>query len=970
MADEDPIITQCRSRLGALISGKWRLDALIGVGGMAAVYAATHRNGSVAAIKLLHHEIASNEHVRSRFLREAYIANKVGHPGTVQVLDDDLDEATGAAYIVMELLKGSTVESKAEKSGGRLPVDETLEIAEQTLAVLEAAHAKEIVHRDLKPENLFITSDGVVKLLDFGIARLREDNAKRTQTGMVMGTPAFMAPEQAMGRWSDVDARTDIWAVGATMFTLLSGAIVHEGETAGEIQVAAATRPARSLARIMRDAPVELVRLVDRALAYERDQRFQDAQSFRAELSKVRVQLRGEKPATSLKADSARATSPKGIAVQPQTSDSNRKKTYCLYDGYDPGTATKGDVERLVKVFSLIDRAFSGQDQYGDTHPETKRRFDEAFRETSSALISCDDALGWNINPYSFYIQDTPIWEPNEPLNRIPYQLFADGVRLMGFGPGLDEEQFKRWLRLITLDPATEMSPEDDLVTLLWDASFEDIFYQAIDSFSEGDQEQRVQFEEKRRQIVASALAKPEAEIARAWTSEQSHRSQRPSVEAKNSQIRRFLQRGQPTDAEAVARAADLELEKDVGRDKTVSLLTVDQSTQALLAARLEPDINAISERFVLAAAQAFIAASAAGDASAVAEPLRRAVDGLSRGAPIKAMEMLRTLREAMDIEGQPEETERLRGAIADALLSPETLTEVLASLPEEQDPIYADYLNEVTYILSHLEGLHISIVLESLLGSHASELQSIVLLYVERVGKGHELQVAALFPRAGVELSLSLVRALARLGTAQAKQAIVQAAKSPHALVRIEALSYVEGASSVQLRNEMRALLEDRDLEVRLAALRAMETYRIGAAGPFLVLRICAAEFYKLPFEEKRQALKSLCTLRPKRAEEVCIQLLSESKLIRTRGFEETRELAALFLAEVASTNPALFLLEEVAKGSKWAYSRPLRQAAQTALDRLAERANQYMDSQAQDASRSNAHSNSKQAKGARGDP
>ena len=95
MVEEDPTVAHCRTRVGQLISGKWRLDALIGVGGMAAVYMATHRNGSVGAIKLLHDEVATNTEVRERFLREAYIANKVGHPGTVKVLDDDVDDEVG-----------------------------------------------------------------------------------------------------------------------------------------------------------------------------------------------------------------------------------------------------------------------------------------------------------------------------------------------------------------------------------------------------------------------------------------------------------------------------------------------------------------------------------------------------------------------------------------------------------------------------------------------------------------------------------------------------------------------------------------------------------------------------------------------------------------------------------------------------------------------------------------------------------
>jgi serine/threonine-protein kinase len=152
MEGEDPLVTVCRQRVGRLVGGKWRLDALIGVGGMAAVYMATHRNGSMAALKILHDEVSLNKEVRERFLREAYIANKVNHPGTVRVLDDDKDEE-GTPYIVMELLRGESVEGKATKAGGRLSVAETLEILDQTLAVLEAAHQQTIVHRDLKPEN-------------------------------------------------------------------------------------------------------------------------------------------------------------------------------------------------------------------------------------------------------------------------------------------------------------------------------------------------------------------------------------------------------------------------------------------------------------------------------------------------------------------------------------------------------------------------------------------------------------------------------------------------------------------------------------------------------------------------------------------------------------------------------------------------------------------------------------------------
>jgi serine/threonine-protein kinase len=275
---EDELAERCRSRVGTVLNGKWRLDRLLGVGGMAAVYLATHRNGKEAAVKVLHAEISRSADIRERFLREGYAANRVKSGGAVSVFDDDVAE-DGSAYLVMEYLEGETLEARRERKGGRLPADEVLAIVDQVLGTLAAAHAQGIVHRDLKPENLFLTHSGAVKILDFGIARLVEPSKQKsaTQTGSLMGTPAFMPPEQARGRWSEVDGRTDLWAIGATMFMLLSGRYVHEAETVNEAIAMAVTQPARSLASVAPEVPGSVGRLVDRALAYEKEQRWADA---------------------------------------------------------------------------------------------------------------------------------------------------------------------------------------------------------------------------------------------------------------------------------------------------------------------------------------------------------------------------------------------------------------------------------------------------------------------------------------------------------------------------------------------------------------------------------------------------------------------------------------------------------------------------------------------------------------------
>jgi serine/threonine-protein kinase len=278
-ASLDPLTERARARIGTTLRSKWRLDVLLGVGGMASVYAATHRNGTRAAVKLLHAELSVNEEVRARFLREGYVANAVGHDSAVKVLDDDTTD-DGSLFLVTELLDGETLEDRRMRSGGRLGEDDVLSVADQLLDVLVAAHAKGIVHRDLKPENVFLTRSGQVKVLDFGIARLRElsQSSTATKSGASMGTPAFMAPEQARGLWDEVDGRTDLWAVGATMFDLLTGRTVHEGRTPNEVLLHAMTEKAQPLAAALPGVSPAVAHVVDRALAFARDERWRDAQ--------------------------------------------------------------------------------------------------------------------------------------------------------------------------------------------------------------------------------------------------------------------------------------------------------------------------------------------------------------------------------------------------------------------------------------------------------------------------------------------------------------------------------------------------------------------------------------------------------------------------------------------------------------------------------------------------------------------
>ncbi len=280
--DED---TNSSNLVGQTLSGKWHVDTRLGAGGMATVYAATHRNGNRVAIKLLRSSLARDPEVRARFLREGYVSNAVGHPGAVKVLDDDSSE--GSVFLVMELLEGESIEARRVRLGGRLPVDEVFTVADKLLDVLAAAHHHGIVHRDVKPDNVFLTHQGEVKVLDFGVAQMRRAGGDKTGIGLMLGTPDFMAPEQMGGHPDEIDGRSDLWSVGATLFFLISGQQVHIAETFRDHIIATSTRPARSLSAAAPWAPVQLAEVIDRALKLEKADRWPDAEAMQTALRRA-----------------------------------------------------------------------------------------------------------------------------------------------------------------------------------------------------------------------------------------------------------------------------------------------------------------------------------------------------------------------------------------------------------------------------------------------------------------------------------------------------------------------------------------------------------------------------------------------------------------------------------------------------------------------------------------------------------
>jgi serine/threonine protein kinase len=910
---------RARARVGLTINGKYRIDALIGVGGMASVYAATHRNGTRKALKILHTEFARDKGITDRFLKEGYVANRVEHRGRVGVDDDGVTEA-GEPFLVMELLEGETAQQLWKRKGRKVPIDEGLWITAELCDVLKGFHDQGIVHRDIKPANIFITKENVVKLLDFGVARMREVGGEATRAGTALGTPSFMAPEQAMGLTDGVDGRADIFSIGATLYALLSGTRLHAGRSDNEAFILAATTPAPSVARVAPDLPTEIISFVDKALSWDKRNRFDDCAVMRDEalrlLEKVggsplaqRAGEQGQSAARRMLEDKARRQDIANAAAAKPIVEQLKEEVPDDLEADHPA------VRNLVDLFRTWERLLPSIRHYGWAHPEVDNKLRATYQKIIEALRADPGAVWWGLSPYACVHRAQTVWEPSAPLDAVPYNLFAAGIRKLTINPGFSEDELRALCEVMLLDPAVDLAPEDDVAAALWEKRLEHVQYDAINVFAEGDAADREAFWAEADDV--------EAEAQRAATEEKANRAEAAAMVIE-------------TDAAALKAARAV-----------AAVLALDPVTKKALGNQLAMSAERWSERFIDVITDAFQNARRYKDLNLVVEPL----DSSTRDFVLQrrfdlAFHTFDAMAKAIEANAPKHEVALLKAELARGMFSPETLRmlvrEALRAPPpgaqaEPFIPIDLDALSrDIVPVVNAFGPTYLETIFEMLTLIPHEGLKKTFFAYVERTLPGREIEIVDRLMTFDLDNARPIMRILQSVRKPSALEALRKLAGCSNPYLRCEAIALL-AATPEHLKDELGQLTESPQADLRVAALRTLAYHQCKPAGPLLVRKIQEPSFQKLAVEERREMLEALFLLHPVRAEQLCIELINKHGVFSTdEPLEQTRTIAAELLGKETRTMEAIQAVIAAAKRRPW-NSQGLRDRASASAEAIA---------------------------------
>jgi serine/threonine protein kinase len=976
------------SRVGTVIKGKWKVDALLGVGGMAAVYAASHRNGQRAALKILHADFAREKTICDRFLREAYVSNKVNHSATVQVLDDDTTEQ-GEPFLIMELLEGETVRDAWKKSGRTMPIGRVLQICERVADCLASCHAINVIHRDLKPANIFITNDDEIKVLDFGVAQMRDATAERTATGTALGTPAYMSPEQAMGLVDQLDGRADLFSVGAMMHALITGHRINNGRTEQEALVMAATKPVPSVARLAPQLPIELIKTIDKSLAWDRRNRFQDAREMQKALLELMpsqnvlplafgppprpLEVVAPPPPPLLEQMIAQREAAKGGATgaspmqpaPPQAQaappappvvaapiappaapaqarvQSSMPAPFGRVSGNIPAVTVPSQspaYDPLVGYAPSIAPAVPGgaPTSHVSVVPRAEVPENDPRVQAARDLMKHWDRLLPSVRQFGWAHPAT------DRTLRTCHEAFADALKQH---PQLLRYALRPYSFMVLGHTVWEPGPPFDAVPY-------NLFACGMRTLSI---EPGISIEEMRELFVLFLLdpgrdLPPEDDLAAAfWEKALPHvkyecvdafaegdAAEREAFYGEADQIEDLAERAAKNqmnriEAKAMALSTD---DAALGKQRDRSPFALDDQTKAALGPQLDVSRDGWAERYVDALVEGYLDSAANRDAPLVLASLRKSAADLAVASKIAVAVQLsqRVIARIQQRVHGAENQGKLAAALINAMFGGETFELALKRLREDPSGLEA-----FATVLGSLGPNELGTALAHVRDATSPQMRNMLASFIERHASGREAEIAAAAPGSDPDVAVVLIQMLGRLGTPNARAALGQLAKSDDVNCAVEARVLV-APSPQHAEAELSAMLDDASAFVRMAALRALSRYGMRNAWPTVARIINGKSFNDLGNDERRELLRACILLSPERGEPLALELAKKGGVIVSENREATRAVAAELLGELSRSRQVGAQLHELAQ-ARWGVSEETRMAAANAAKRIGQR-------------------------------
>lgn len=904
LSQANALQTEALSRVGTTL-GEWRLERLLGFGGAAAVYMATSGSKRVA-LKTLHATKQQSPKMRARFQREAEVTRSIDSPNVIRV-HDIASSARDELYIVMELLEGVSLQRFLSQQGGKLNHRGALVLAERLLTGLAAAHRLGIVHRDIKPANIFMTRSREVKLLDFGVARVEVSDQKLTMDGAILGTPAYMPPEQARGRLDLLDERSDIFAVGAVIFQAITGRTIHVANSAEEALIMAATRPAPSLAEFAPDLPEQVIALIDTSLSWNPQRRFADAIQMLAATSECRTQ-----------AGSTRSPAPREVDARKAGAMLEQTATPTIEEPSGDERAELSSFIRGVEAaFISVERALDTIRRYGWSHGEVKAVIERALDALLDAIAEAPDRVVFKLKPYSFVYQDHQVWEPKEPFDNIPYNLFASGIRRLELEPGMKLDEFEQLLRIFSLDPKTDLPPEDDLATVLWEADLAHIKLHMVSTFRMDDPDDQEAFMNECTEQRARVDINLEG---------------RKLVELQRTQLLLSMGREALAQARGLAHASGNQPDQTSSR---VSGVLTQRELRSLTAAL--NNTRAVDKQLPFVLADAYAETLARKDAAAFEEKLADFVARHVRREQFAPL--LRTYARLCVCLQDRSQRERLtarlfanKAFVERLLMSLATQLEVQPNHAPFGDPQFIEHLTE---LLTNLGAEHGDTIARAyVMFRDRKDLVRLCYAFLRRHTQRNEEAIGQIIPQVSLRHARILVDLLKADGGPDATTALRHANKHPDDKLKLDLLAWRAGQDPTLVRPQVEELASTASPELRVRALQIALQHEVKGLADFAADRIDHDAFYKLPYSERRMLFSLIGQQDQRRAFELAVSILSSHGLAPDPVRDTTRILAVELLGQMPTTGATLEAMETAARKRPW-NSKELQQAASAALKR-----------------------------------